>query len=250
MRIGEPAFNAERTLALARRASDDHAALIAFPELGMSGYSIDDLLHQGALLDGVEAAIGRIAAESAGAGADHRRRCAAAVRARPVQLRGRDPPRPGPRGGAQELPARVPGVLREAPVPSRARRRRRPDPPARLGGPVRGRSPVPRPRPAAFVLHVEMCEDLWVPIPPSTFGALAGATVLANLSASNITIGKAEYRRTLCSAQSARDDRRATCTPRPGWASRPPTWPGTGRPSSSRTATCWPRRSASRPTSS
>ncbi len=53
MRIGEPSFNAERTVALARQADEDQAALIAFPELGLSGYSIDDLLHQGALLDGV-----------------------------------------------------------------------------------------------------------------------------------------------------------------------------------------------------
>src|SRR5262249_8455425 len=60
-----PAFNAERTLGLAKRASEDHAALIVFPELGISGYSIDDLLHQGALLEGVEEAIGRIATESA-----------------------------------------------------------------------------------------------------------------------------------------------------------------------------------------
>ena len=56
----------------------------------------------------------------------------------------------------------------------------------------------------SFALHVEICEDLWTPIPPSTYGALAGATVLANLSASNITIGKADYRRALCEAQSAR----------------------------------------------
>jgi NAD+ synthase (glutamine-hydrolysing) len=55
-----------------------------------------------------------------------------------------------------------------------------------------------------LVLHVEVCEDLWVPIPPSTFGALAGATVLVNLSASNITVGKADFRRTLCMGQSAR----------------------------------------------
>ena len=54
------------------------------------------------------------------------------------------------------------------------------------------------------MLHVEICEDVWTPVPPSTLGALAGATVLANLSASNITIGKAEYRRTLCAAHSAR----------------------------------------------
>lgn len=57
---------------------------------------------------------------------------------------------------------------------------------------------------AGFALFVEICEDLWVPIPPSTWGALAGATVLANLSASNITIGKADYRRSLCAGQSAK----------------------------------------------
>src|ERR1700761_7792011 len=66
MRIGEPAFNADRTLSLARHASDDQAALVIFPELGLSGYSIDDLLHQGALLDGVLEAIGQIAAGTTG----------------------------------------------------------------------------------------------------------------------------------------------------------------------------------------
>jgi NAD+ synthase (glutamine-hydrolysing) len=55
-----------------------------------------------------------------------------------------------------------------------------------------------------FKLHAEICEDVWTPIPPSTYAALAGATVLANLSASNITIGKAEYRRNLCAAQSGK----------------------------------------------
>jgi NAD+ synthase (glutamine-hydrolysing) len=55
-----------------------------------------------------------------------------------------------------------------------------------------------------FKLHTEICEDVWTPIPPSTYAALAGATVLANLSASNITIGKAEYRRNLCASQSGK----------------------------------------------
>jgi NAD+ synthase (glutamine-hydrolysing) len=55
-----------------------------------------------------------------------------------------------------------------------------------------------------FALHAEICEDVWTPIPPSTMAALAGATVLANLSASNITIGKAGYRRELCASQSAK----------------------------------------------
>jgi NAD+ synthase (glutamine-hydrolysing) len=55
-----------------------------------------------------------------------------------------------------------------------------------------------------FAFHVEICEDVWVPVPPSSYAALAGATVLTNLSASNITIGKADYRRMLCASHSAR----------------------------------------------
>ena len=57
---------------------------------------------------------------------------------------------------------------------------------------------------AGFVLHVEICEDFWAATPPSTEGALAGATILANLSASNITIGKSDERHLLCRSQSAR----------------------------------------------
>jgi NAD+ synthase (glutamine-hydrolysing) len=56
----------------------------------------------------------------------------------------------------------------------------------------------------ALTFHCEICEDVWVPIPPSSYAALAGANVLVNLSASNITIGKADYRHRLVSLQSAR----------------------------------------------
>jgi NAD+ synthase (glutamine-hydrolysing) len=204
MRIGEPVFNAERTLALARQASDDHAALVCFPELGLSGYSIDDLLHQGALLDGVEEAIGRIATESAGlqpiivVGAPVRAEhglfnCAVVIH----------------RG-------RVLGVVPKSYLPEyREYYEKRQFRAARdaVGDRIRlvdelvpfGADLLFCSRDLnAFVLHVEVCEDLWVPLAPSTFGALAGATVLANLSASNITVGKAVFRRTLCSAQSAR----------------------------------------------
>jgi NAD+ synthase (glutamine-hydrolysing) len=55
-----------------------------------------------------------------------------------------------------------------------------------------------------FTFFVEICEDLWVPIPPSSSAALAGATVILNLSASNITVGKDEYRHSLVANQSAR----------------------------------------------
>jgi NAD+ synthase (glutamine-hydrolysing) len=204
MRIGEPEFNADRTLALARQASDDHAAVVIFPELGLSGYSIDDLLHQTALLDGVVEALERIAAESAGlepivvVGAPLRSEhgvfnCAIAIH----------------RG-------RVLGVVPKSYLPEyREYYEKRQFRAARdaVGDRIRLLDELipfgadllfcARDLPA-FVLHVEVCEDLWVPIPPSSFSALAGATVLANLSASNITIGKAGFRRLLCASQSAR----------------------------------------------
>ncbi|HET6870913.1 MAG TPA: NAD(+) synthase [Solirubrobacteraceae bacterium] len=204
MRIADPSFNAERTIALARQASEDHAVLVVFPELGLSGYSIDDLLHQGALLDAVEEAIGRIVAESASlepivlVGAPLR--CEHGVFNCAVVIH---------RG-------RVLGAVPKSYLPEyKEYYEKRQFRAARdaVGDRIRlGDELVPfgadllfcaQDLPG-FVLHVEVCEDLWVPIPPSTFGALAGATVLANLSASNITIGKAVFRRTLCSAQSAR----------------------------------------------
>jgi NAD+ synthase (glutamine-hydrolysing) len=203
-RIGEPAFNAERTLALARQASEDRAALVIFPELGLSGYSIDDLLHQSALLDGVVEAIARIAAESVElqpliiVGAPLR--CEHGVFNTAVVIH---------RG-------RLLGVVPKSYLPEyREYYEKRQFRAARdaVGDHIRLLDAlVPfgadllfcaRDVPA-FVVHAEVCEDLWVPIPPSTYGALAGATVLANLSASNITIGKAVFRHALCGSQSAR----------------------------------------------
>ena len=63
---------------------------------------------------------------------------------------------------------------------------------------VRGDATCP-----GFVLHLELCEDLWVPLPPSTLARSPARRVLANLSASDITVGKADYRRLLCASQSA-----------------------------------------------
>jgi len=206
MRIGEPAFNAERTIALAGRASDAHAAVVIFPELGISGYSIDDLLHQTALLDAVVDGIERIAVASGSL--------------EPVIVAG------APLRFEQGVfntaivihRGRVLGVIPKSYLPEyREYYEKRQFRAARdaVGDVVRlsaSSEEVPfgadllfaaRDLPE-FILHVEICEDLWVPIPPSTYGALAGATVLANLSASNITIGKAGFRRELCASQSAR----------------------------------------------
>lgn len=77
-----------------------------------------------------------------------------------------------------------------------------------------------------LAVHVEICEDMWVPVPPSHEAALAGATVLLNLSASPITVGRAEDRHLLARSASARC-LAAYSTPPRATGSRPPTCRGT-----------------------
>src|ERR1700754_1723549 len=204
LRPAEPAYNAERTLGLARRASDAHAALVAFPELGLSAYAIDDLLHQEALTDAVLAALGEIREAS-------RELAPVIVVGAPLRAEG------GLFNCAVAIHrGRVLGAVPKSYLPEyreyyeerqfRAARELVGDRLTLLGedvpfGPdvIFAAGDLP-----GFAVHVEVCEDLWVPIPPSTYAALAGATVLVNLSASNITVGKADYRRVLCEGHSAR----------------------------------------------
>jgi NAD+ synthase (glutamine-hydrolysing) len=204
VRIADPAFNAQRTVELARAASDQHAAVVVFPELGLSGYAIDDLLHQQSLTDAVLEAIKTL--------------LAASVALEPVIVVGA--PLEAERGLFNTAVVihrgRVLGVVPKSYLPEyleyyekrqfRAAREAIEGRIALLGedvpfGPDLLFRCTDLPQ---LTMHVEVCEDLWVPIPPSTYGALAGATVLANLSASNITIGKADYRRALCASHSAR----------------------------------------------
>jgi NAD+ synthase (glutamine-hydrolysing) len=204
VRVADPVYNAERTLELARRAADANAVLVLFPELGISAYSNDDLFHQDALLDATVAALEQIVAESRGLA--------------PVLLVGAPLRFEGKLFNCAVVIAngRVLGIVPKSYLPNyREFYEKRQFAAARtalarevmfLGARVpfgndlifdAGNLP-------GFALHVEICEDVWTPIPPSTYAALAGATVLANLSASNITIGKAEYRRALCAAQSGK----------------------------------------------
>ena len=121
LRVADPVFNAERTLALANQASRAQAAVALFPELGISAYTNDDLFHQDALLDASRAAVAardqRERRPDAGAGG----RRAPAVRGEAVQLRGRDLSRAGVGPGAQDLSAQLPRVLRETAVRLRPR---------------------------------------------------------------------------------------------------------------------------------
>jgi len=85
-----------------------------------------------------------------------------------------------------------------------------------------------------FVVHLEVCEDLWVPLPPSTLAALAGATVLANLSRATVTVGKADYRRLLVPRTPRSASPAACIRRRPGESTTDLAWTATH--SSTRTA--------------
>ena len=202
--LADPARNARTVLDVAADLHQQAVAVAVFPELGLSGYSISDLLQQTALLDAVEDAIEAIIAGSTtlmplllvGAPVRHQGalfNCALAIQ----------------RG-------RLLGVVPKIHLPNY---REFYEPRHFVSGDgTEGGAITIRGHQAPFgpdllfaaedipdlVVHAEICEDVWVPNPPSGDAAVAGATVLTNLSASNITIGKAETRRLLCRSQSAR----------------------------------------------
>jgi NAD+ synthase (glutamine-hydrolysing) len=202
--VAAPAANAAETVELARQIASERAVFALFPELGLSAYSNEDLFHQDALLDASLAALGKVVEAS---------------RDLPLTL-------------AVGLPLRADGRLFNCAVLVRRGRllgavpksylpnyrefyeRRQFAPAAQavstslalLGQdvPFGPRLLFEATNVPGFVLHLEVCEDVWVPLPPSTYAALAGATIVANLSASDVTVGKADYRRLLCASQSAK----------------------------------------------
>ena len=201
--IADPPANAEAVLRQARACSDEGVAVALFPELCLTGYSIEDLLLQDAVLDGVETAVATIVEGSAdllpvvvfGAPLRHRSRvynCAVVVH----------------RG-------RLLGVAPKSYLPTYREfyERRQLAPGDDVRGEIRlAGAEVPFGPDLLFaagdvpglVVHVEICEDMWVPVPPSAEAALAGATVLLNLSGSPITIARAEDRKLLCRSASFR----------------------------------------------
>jgi NAD+ synthase (glutamine-hydrolysing) len=204
VRVADCGYNGERMIGLARQASDKQAAVTLFPELGISAYSNEDLFHQDALLDAASSALAAVIAASreltplllVGAPLrfeDKLFNCAVAI------YRGK-----------------VLGIVPKTYLPNyREFYEKRQFTPAR-GAIQREVTLLNETVPfgndlifeatnvPGFAIHAEICEDVWSPIPPSTFGALTGATILANLSASNITVGKTDYRRSLCAEQSAK----------------------------------------------
>ena len=204
LRVADPDYNVAQTLGLARQASEMGAAVALFPELGLSAYSNEDLFHQDALLEGTLAALDHLVAESRDlsplllVGAPLRFggqlfNCAVAVyRGRILGLTPKSYlPNYREFYEKRQFTSARDAVSREVTVLGQR---------VPLGNDLIYQAEnMPD-----FAVHTEICEDVWTPIPPSTYAALAGATILANLSASNITIGKAEYRRDLCASQSGR----------------------------------------------
>lgn len=205
VRVADPDFNAEKTLGLIRRAAESKAVLAIFPELGLSGYSNEDLFHQDALLYSVENAISRLLDETRDldmiivVGAPLRVRhglynCAIVMHRGKVLGIPVKTYLPNYRefyekrqfNSSTELAVERVDLCDQKDIPIGSN----------LVFDVKNIS--------GFSLFVEICEDVWVPIPPSSYASLAGATVIANLSASNITVGKDEYRHSLASNQSAR----------------------------------------------
>jgi NAD+ synthase (glutamine-hydrolysing) len=203
-KVADPAFNAQETIKLARQAAGQGAALVAFPELGLSAYTCDDLFHQRALLDACLAALADVVEAS---------------RDLPLALIVGAPLRVNHTlfncaiviaGG------RILGVVPKSYLPNYGEfyEMRQFSPSDNTD--VRSITLLGQEAPFGpdqlfevenlplLRFHVEICEDVWVPIPPSSFAALAGATVLVNLSASNVVVGKSGYRHQLVGQQSAR----------------------------------------------
>ncbi len=202
--VGDPAFNVAQTLELARLGHERNIALMIFPELGISAYAIDDLLFQDALLDRVEAGIVAIADASRDlvpalvVGAPLRRggqlfNCAIVIHRGAILGCVPKTYLPNYREFYEARHFASGASMRNVAIDLGGR-----SVPFGIDLLFKSGGSLP------FTAHVEICEDVWVPEPPSTAAALAGAEILLNLSASNIVIGKAEARRLLCASQSAR----------------------------------------------
>ncbi len=203
VRVADPVFNANAHLQLLARAHAEGARYAVCPELGLSGYTCGDLFFQETLLRTVHEALARLATATAGWD------MAISVGA-PLHL-----------GGALYNCAvtlyagRAVAVAPKAYPPSyrefyelrwfQPAAAARADTIELLGDAVPFGTDVLVALPGGGVLHTEICEDLWTPVPPSAIAALSGATVLANLSASNVTVGKFEYRRDLVRMSSAKN---------------------------------------------
>jgi len=201
--VGDLVGNAQRTIELLERSHAQDDALVVFPELGLTSYTARDLFHDHHLLAGALGALQRVLDASRDL--------------HPLALVGL-PLRVGPglfNVAVALQRGRILGVIPKAYLPNyREFEERRwfrtgDDLPPGAVMEVLGQE-VPVGLDILFAgtgdvtVGVEVCEDTWVQIPPSAYAVSAGATIIANLSASNFTIGKAELRRLLVRSASDR----------------------------------------------
>ena len=202
--LADPAANAAAVIARARRLGEEGVCLAVFPELGLTGYSIDDLLLSDVLLRETLAAIETIRAASAGflpaivVGAPLRVggrlfNCAVVIAGGAVRGAAPKSYPPAYREFYEKRHFACGGDAGERDIDVNGAR-------VPFGTDLLFEvDDVP-----GLVFHAEVCEDMWVPVPPSSLAALAGATVLVNLSGSPVTVGRAEDRELLVRASSSR----------------------------------------------
>ncbi len=204
VKIADPDFNLRRVAELVVEAEREKAVLVVFPELTLSAYTCGDLFFQDALLDRCESALLELACWSC-------KWPMMVIVGVPLRWR----------GGIYNCAAaiykgKILGVVPKTYLPNYREfyEKRHFESGHKIVKEMisLGKDLVPfgtrllfeSTQIAGFSVAIELCEDLWSPIPPSTYSALAGALVLVNLSASNITVAKDDYRRTLCAAQSGK----------------------------------------------
>ena len=203
-KVADVSANLTETIRLANAGSAASVAVMVFPELGLSSYAIEDLLFQDALLAAVETALDELVNVSRGlysvliVGAPLRHASALFNTAVVIHH------------------GSVLGIVPKTYLPNYREFYEKRH--FTSGANIHGRQIRVAGHQAPFgtdllfrstgsvdvTFHVELCEDFWAPLPPSTAAAMAGAELLINLSASNITIGKADTRRLLCASQCAR----------------------------------------------
>lgn len=202
LKLADPATNAAKHLDLLRDAQRRGVQLVVFPECSLTGYTCADLFHQQTLVQAAESALAALI-ESA-----RPLYSGIAIVGLPVAFDGMVF-----NAAAIIHDGQLCGVVPKSYLPTyREFYDARYFAPARnaksaiitLAGQAAHFGTDQLFDSGGFVLGVEICEDLWSPLPPSCLQATAGATVLVNLSASNETIGKSAYRRQLVLSQSAR----------------------------------------------
>ncbi|MBI2064693.1 MAG: NAD(+) synthase [Candidatus Yanofskybacteria bacterium] len=204
MKVGDIDYNVAQILEFAKKASDKGSSITVFPELSITGYTMGDLFHQQLVIEKSKEALNRIAKSS-------RNLKSLILVGLPIAFEGKLF-----NSAAIISKGKILGLVPKTHIPNYKEFYEERwfasgydlyDKEVEISAHM-----VPIGTDLLFriknspeiVLGVEICEDLWVPIPPSSFQTVRGATIIANLSASNDLIAKADYRKNLVAQQSAR----------------------------------------------